>query len=93
MCYVRHLRWEALSYEMREGVFGTGEEGHGEFLDFFRGLRGRGVTFEEAAYSLVGNRIEELMIERNRYNNFMKAAISGRAYNSSTTTSPNETSN
>lgn len=86
------MGWQTFGDEMRKRVLGTGEEGHGEFLDFFRGLYGGGVTFEDAAYSLVGNKIEELMIERNRYNNFMKAAISGRAYSASTNPSMKEIS-
>ena len=38
------------------------EEGHGEFLNFLGALDGEGGTLEETAYSLVGNRIEELMV-------------------------------
>jgi hypothetical protein len=48
-------------------------------LDLFGGLHHEAFTFEDVAYSLVGNRIEELMIERNRYNNFMNQHA-GRVY-------------
>lgn len=77
--YVRHLRGQPLGDEMREWVLGRSEEGHGQFLNFLGGLHNERSTFEDAAYSLVGNRIEELMIETNWYNNFMKPDVSGRA--------------
>ena len=78
--YVRHLRRQSLGDEMCEWVLWASEKGHGEFLNFLRWLHNERSTFEDVAYSLVGNRIEELMIETNRYNNFMKPDVSGRAY-------------
>ena len=59
--YEGKLGGQTFGNDVGDGIWGVFEEGHGQFLNLLWALDGGGGTLEETAYSLVGNRIEELI--------------------------------
>ena len=60
--YEGELGGQAFGNDVGDSIWSVFEEGHGEFLNFLGALSEGEGTLEETAYSLVGNRIEELMV-------------------------------